>query len=345
MNVEDLPFVSIIVIGYNEEVNLNEVFYGLLNMEYPKDRVELIYVDSGSTDRSVEIATRFTDKIFLETSIFPSAARNRNRGLIEASYDYCHFLDGDIIIDRNYLRNAVQKLNEGIVSCVFGGLDEKNPHGFGKILLHDYQIRKPGFIDSPGAGGTFIRNSLFLVNGWDERIPRGEETELGIRFREAGFKIWFLDEKMGTHDFGIKSISNFICKQIGEGISFGKVSLIKSKSSFFKEARKLLISNIFQHLVLILILISFSKLFSFALLLFLLFMLYGSFLFIKYYFIRQIRNINSLKYFFLINYTRSFVLIGSLIFFIKYLFYSTNVKNAFHEKVEILKEINRRKQK
>jgi len=110
-----LPPVSISVIGYNEAKNLNQTFTAIRKINYPTDRIELIYIDSGSSDNSIGIAKLYCDKYFIENQ-FPTAARNRNRGLIECKNDIIHFIDGDIIIDPDYLKFAVEKLLEGEVA-------------------------------------------------------------------------------------------------------------------------------------------------------------------------------------------------------------------------------------
>ena len=58
-----LPNVSIVVIGLNEENNLHNTFKAIHNIDYPKNKYEIIYIDTGSSDRSIEIARRYTKEI------------------------------------------------------------------------------------------------------------------------------------------------------------------------------------------------------------------------------------------------------------------------------------------
>ena len=53
------PFVSILVPTYNEETVITKRLENLLNLNYPKDKYEIIVIDSGSLDRTVNIAQRF----------------------------------------------------------------------------------------------------------------------------------------------------------------------------------------------------------------------------------------------------------------------------------------------
>ena len=53
------PFVSVIVPAYNEEKTITGTVHSLLNLDYPKDKLEIIIIDDGSTDSTLEIARKF----------------------------------------------------------------------------------------------------------------------------------------------------------------------------------------------------------------------------------------------------------------------------------------------
>lgn len=335
--MKDLPFVSMVVIGYNEADNLDRTFSAINKMDYPKGKLELIYVDSGSNDGSREIAKKYTDKIFIEDA-WPTAARNRNRGLMESSNDIVHFIDGDIEIAPAYLAYAVKLIMEGKADGVFGKLEERNINDFGKILLHDYSNRKTGYIDAPGAGGTFRRAALVQAGGWDERIPRGEETEIGHRLHQHGFKIWFTEEKMGIHDFGVNTLFDFLKKQIADGVSYGRISNIPSGEPFYTGARRLIKNNITFHVAFLLIVL--CSVFFWSIWPLVLFVgLFNLFLFFKYFIIRGIKNPDSLKYFFLSNNSRIFVFYGYVKFLSKFYRLSPSQKKASMERMALMEEI------
>jgi glycosyltransferase involved in cell wall biosynthesis len=337
----ELPKISVVVIGLNEEENLQACMQSILDSDYPGDKIELIYVDSGSKDNSIKIAQKFTNKVFVE-AIWPSPARNRNRGIIESKYDIIHFIDGDIIIDKDYLIFAVEKLLEGKVQCVFGRLVEKDAKRLGKILLHEYSNCKAGLIDSPGAGGTFIKNALIEVNGWDERIPRGEEPEIGERLRKAGYKIWFIDQKMGIHDFGINNLIQYFRKQINAGMSDGKVIAIKGKGDFFNRTKQGIMKNLILHILLV-VLIIISLIIHSYFLLPLLVLAHLFYLFYKFRIIRKITNPYTFKYLFLSYITISFPLYGYFKFLFQYFLLSEKVKNSLKVRISIKDQLNNSK--
>lgn len=235
--MNDLPYISIVVIGYNESENLENTFSGIISMNYPKDNYEVIYVDSGSTDNSIEIARKYTGRIFVEDQ-FPSPGRNRNRGLSEAKYDIVHFVDGDVIIDPDYLVNIVGLFKDKNVQAIVGKLDEQNPDLFNRLsALSNVEI-KEGYTKFTSTGATYLRDNLLSVNGYDERIRRGEEIELGDRFREANNKIWCTEQLMGSHNFGVSNLWQYIQKYKVNAISMVQCALIKGNGSFFRSAKK-----------------------------------------------------------------------------------------------------------
>lgn len=222
--------VSIVVIGLNVENHLENTFNSVLNINYPRNSLEIIYSDTGSTDRSVEIAKKYVDKILYYPSKFPTAALGRNMGLVNSKYDVVHFIDGDIQIDKNYLINAIEVLKRPDIHCVYGKILEKNP-GVNQIMISHWNKKKEGFSDAPGAGGTFKKNELLKINGYDERIQRGEETDLGERFRYNGYKIYMLNKTMGIHNYGMRNISDAFKKFHKNGISTAYSVWIPNKES------------------------------------------------------------------------------------------------------------------
>lgn len=254
MDKQKLPYIAIVVIGYNEANNLDHTFQAINRINYPLEKLEKIYVDSGSTDNSVEIARTYTDKVFVE-SRNPSSGRNRNRGLMEARYDIVHFIDGDVIIHPDYLRNIVNLFDEKDAQAIVGQLDEQNPNIFNKLAALSNVEKKEGYTRFTSTGATYLKHALLSVNGYDERIRRGQETELGDRFRNAGYKIWCTGYEMGSHNFGINSVQQLFKKEFLQGKSNVQVALMKGEGSFFNHAKKVLRNQLIKAAFLLLVIL------------------------------------------------------------------------------------------
>ena len=245
------PFVTIVVIGRNESDNLDATFKAIYNMDYPLSRLEVLYVDTNSSDQSVEVARKYTPRVFEEHSSWPSSGLARNRGVMESNYDIVHFVDGDIAIDPNYLKKAVKKIVQPEVDAVTGYFEERDTHSFFNRIMtirRDEINYTEHYCDATNGGGTYLKAALEEVNGYDERILKGQESELGYRFRQAGYKILFIDAVQGTHNFDLNGPGDFFKSKYVYGKSFG--FLLKQKNdlnpmiqSLKKTATKMLISN------------------------------------------------------------------------------------------------------
>ncbi|MFW5879979.1 MAG: glycosyltransferase, partial [bacterium] len=244
----DLGNVSIVVIGFNEAENLDKTFRAVKNMNYPGNLIETIYVDSGSTDNSVFIAKKYTDKVFIEDK-FPSPGRNRNRGLLEAQYDIVHFIDGDVIIHTDYLKNIVPLFEKKAVHAIVGQLDEQNPTIYNRLAALSNVEKKEGYTKFTSTGATYLRSALLSVDGYDERIRRGQESELGERFRKAGYRIWCTRHKMGSHNFGVNSLWDYLKKYELNATSMFQLALLKGDSFYIKSARKKILKQVVKLVV------------------------------------------------------------------------------------------------
>ena len=89
------PTLSVIVIGKNEGDRLIRCLESVQNMDKPAGEIEIIYVDSNSTDGSRTVAADLGARVLWLDTSDPTAARARNLGWREAAADLILFLDGD----------------------------------------------------------------------------------------------------------------------------------------------------------------------------------------------------------------------------------------------------------
>jgi cellulose synthase/poly-beta-1,6-N-acetylglucosamine synthase-like glycosyltransferase len=252
----DLPSISMVIIGRNEAKNLPNCIQSIREMEYPKDLYEVLYVDTDSCDGSPEIARSISVTVFEERSNLPTSGRARNRGWQEAKYDIVHFVDGDMTVDPFYLKQAVRYLKFDNVACVIGKLKElhSSHNFFSRIFEYPWKVKQTGFVDAPGAGGTFKKSVLQRVGGYKGNLLRGEEPELGFRLRDLGYRILMIDHVMGTHDYGIHTIGELCVHFQRIGRNFANVLLLPPSTSLAAErhsAQRSLIEGILAIFVLV----------------------------------------------------------------------------------------------
>jgi glycosyltransferase involved in cell wall biosynthesis len=103
------PGISVIVPAYNSEHTIGALLKSLLALDYPRERLEIIIVDNGSTDRTTEYI-RSSPVILLEERAKRSSYAARNRGLQQARHEIVAFTDADCAVDASWLREGIRAL-------------------------------------------------------------------------------------------------------------------------------------------------------------------------------------------------------------------------------------------
>lgn len=195
--------IAAVVIGRNEGERLKRCLATL------QDQIALIvYVDSGSTDGSVEAARALgADVVELDLSIPFTAARARNAGLArvgELSPDgtFVQFLDGDCELDENWIATARAALEEDTsLAVVCGRRREKFPEASIWNRLIDVEWDTPvGEARACGGDALMRRAALMDVDGYRDDLIAGEEPEMCYRMRQKGWRIRRIDAEMTRHD-------------------------------------------------------------------------------------------------------------------------------------------------
>src|SRR6266566_4366846 len=119
------PTVSIIVPTYNESPVVEKKLRNLSEVDYPKDKVELIVVDSASSDGTAKQARKAFDEMGFKGAVLEESERNGkasglNTGLIRASGELVCISDAECLWNKEALRNAVKYLSDASVGSVSG---------------------------------------------------------------------------------------------------------------------------------------------------------------------------------------------------------------------------------
>jgi GT2 family glycosyltransferase len=198
--------IGAVAIGRNEGERLIRCLKSLLP-QLPES-LPIVYVDSGSTDGSLEAARQLgIDVLPLDLSLPFTAARARNAGfahLQEKHPDikYVQFIDGDCELAADWIDCARQELEyHPELAVVCGRLREKFPEKCPYNRLCDMEWRTPvGEVKACG-GIAMLRAAAFgQVGGFNPTIIAGEEPEFCLRLRQQGWKIWRIDAEMALHD-------------------------------------------------------------------------------------------------------------------------------------------------
>ncbi|MGB2988244.1 MAG: glycosyltransferase [Phycisphaerae bacterium] len=222
----ELPRISIVVIGRNEGERLVRCLESVRVADYPRDKVELIYVDTDSSDGSCVAAEKLGAKVIRIRPERPSAAAARNAGLRAASHELLHFLDGDAILDRGWLKKAVAAFADSEVACVFGRVEELSPTAtvYNFWAHHDWHV-SPGRTEACGGIAFFRRGALLKAGGYDESLIAGEERDLCVRLtRDQHVAIVCLDEPMALHDINMTRFRQYWRRCVRTGHAYAEIA-------------------------------------------------------------------------------------------------------------------------
>jgi GT2 family glycosyltransferase len=217
--------VGVVAIGRNEGVRIDTCIRSAVA------RTALVlYVDSGSTDDSVLLAERAGAQIVgLDMSLPFTAARARNQGYrrlrqLAPELSYVQFVDGDCEIEANWIEtaSAFLDLNQD-VAVVCGRRRERFPSRSIYNKLCDIEWDTPIGQAKACGGDALMRADAFKqVAGYRDELIAGEEPELCLRLRSAGWKIWRLDTEMTQHDAAIVHFSQWWRRHVRSGYAFAQ---------------------------------------------------------------------------------------------------------------------------
>lgn len=217
--------IGVVVIGRNEGERLRKC---LTSVQRDVDRV--VYVDSGSTDGSVVMARGMgLEVIELDLRAPFTAARARNTGfsrLLESAPDpaYVQFVDGDCEIVAGWLETAAAFLNQhDDIVMVCGRLRERHPDRSVFNLLCDLEWDTPAGASKACGGIAMVRTGAFKqAGGYRADLIAGEEPELCVRLRAAGWRIWRLDAEMALHDAAMTRFGQWWKRAVRSGYTFAE---------------------------------------------------------------------------------------------------------------------------
>ena len=223
MSVPEL--VSVVVIGRNEGSRLERCLASVAAMERDRFAIETIYVDSGSTDDSLSVASRFGAWTVALQAERPTAAMGRNAGWKIARGSIVLFLDGDTILDPRFVVDSLAVFDDPTVAVVWGHRREVDPRHslYNRVLDLDW-VYVSGFTEFCGGDALFRREVLEATGGFDETLIAGEEPELCRRILGLGFRILHVDRAMTGHDLAITRFSQYWKRATRAGHAFAEVS-------------------------------------------------------------------------------------------------------------------------
>lgn len=217
--------IGVVVIGRNEGERLRRCLLSVL-AQVPV----VVYVDSGSTDDSVAMATALgATAHVLDTAMPFTAARARNEGFcrinqLSPSLELIQFVDGDCEMHPSWINAAKAFLDVNPqAGAVCGRLRERHPERSIYNQLCDVEWDTPVGPAKACGGIAMMRcEAIAEVGGYRVDLIAGEEPELCVRLRARGWKVWRLDAEMALHDAAMTRFGQWWARCVRAGFAYAE---------------------------------------------------------------------------------------------------------------------------
>jgi len=264
---EFYPKVSVIVPVKNGAAHVGELLASLVQVDYDRDKLEIIVVDGNSTDNTREIISQYPVKLLTEER--PGLNAARNTGIKHSSGEFIIFTDFDCVVPKNWIKKIVENFQNSDVGCVGGSIlgyynDFLSRYADESIIPVMRVFKKRKVLTAvkppqqyPAGCNMAIRQDILKKSGvFDESVKYGfDEDELVERINLAGYKM-VLDPNVSVKHKHRSVIRELIKQTFNYGRGLG--NLLKTRgirTAFSKWALLCLIAFVvFSSIILSLIL-------------------------------------------------------------------------------------------
>ena len=191
-NTKRASLVSVIIPCYNAECWVAEAIQSCLDQTYRP--IEIIVIDDGSTDRSLEVIKSFGSNIQWETGPNRGGNAARNRGFALSKGRFVQFLDADDYLLPQKIQTQVACLESSGADVAYGDWRHQRHEPDGTAHLEAIQVAgKHADMSEALLGGWWVapvavlyrRNAVSRIGGWDESLQAAQDTDLMIRLALA----------------------------------------------------------------------------------------------------------------------------------------------------------------
>jgi GT2 family glycosyltransferase len=236
--------IGIVAIGRNEGERLSRCLGSLTGLG-----AQVVYVDSGSSDRSVEMAAALGLTVLeLDPALPFGPSRARNEGVrrlleIDPSVQFVQFIDGDCELHRSWLAAGARQLREDPRAAIVAGhVRERSPEASIYNKICDIEWDGPTG-EVPACGGiAMMRLRAFQeVGGFDPSVLAAEDDEICLRLRRKGWAILRLAAEMAVHDAEMTRLGQWWRRAVRCGYAYAQGAAMHGRSRdrhFVRETRR-----------------------------------------------------------------------------------------------------------
>lgn len=250
---EILPLISVGVVALNEQNYLPALLHGIEAQDYPHEKIQVVLVDSSSTDNTLQLMQDFAHKhgtiadVIVRQNPGKTLPKGWNIFLANATGDVLVRIDAHARIPRNFLSMIAQVLAQG--EDVVGGprptVTPPNATPWQRMLhaaeesVFGASIAKyRGKADANSNERQYVKSVFHIayrrsvvatVGAFDERLARTEDNDYSYRIRKAGYRIRF-DERIHSEQIIRPTLRAMVRQKRANGYWIGRTLFIQPGS-------------------------------------------------------------------------------------------------------------------
>ncbi|WP_444925680.1 glycosyltransferase [Microbulbifer sp. TRSA002] len=238
--------ISVIIPAYNEELHIGFCLESMHILSTRDDVLEVIVVDDGSSDRTVEVARSFGVRLLSSPNLGAGGARNI--GAKNAQGNLLWFVDADCIIKEDTLDYLLAQITETKSVGVGGSYANQLPGKYLPSLIHDEIELKHSLmgedVDFLASFSVLYRKDIFLTNGgFNPSFRKAQDVELSFRLVQNGARLKF-EPKSKVYHFHEENLIDYLKVQFSQG--FYRIKLYNEYPRKIKGDSYSSLSDLFQ---------------------------------------------------------------------------------------------------
>jgi glycosyltransferase involved in cell wall biosynthesis len=210
--------LSIIIPAFNEENYINRCLEAIKKMNNENMDLEIIVVDNGSTDKTVEISQSYGAKVLIKRE--GTIASLRNYGAKNSKGDLISFLDADCIVSEDWLSKALVYVRDKeriVIGFRLSIPTNSNWVAQSWDLLFSKRDTTSEVDWLPTGNIIMAREAFMVVNGFDETLESNEDYDFCFRLRNKGHEIISCADTSVIHLRPPKSLRDVFKKELWHG--------------------------------------------------------------------------------------------------------------------------------
>lgn len=178
--------VSVIIPTKNSSDTLYRCLESIKKQTYKN--IELVVVDNFSTDKTVQIAKKYADKVYLKG---PERSAQVNFGVEKSRGELVYKVDSDFVLDKHVVTECVDKIKEGCDAVVVHNSPDTSVSWLAKIRKFEVDMYK---YDLTHSSARFLKKSVYKkINGFNEKVTAGEDYDFQNKLNRGGYKTGFVE--------------------------------------------------------------------------------------------------------------------------------------------------------